>query len=371
MTFNYIGSKKSLISFLDIPISKIVNDDKNKLIMLDGFAGTGIVGFSFYNKYDNINIVSNDLEYYSYIINYSLLCVSATEKLINIINDINIKLEKPKIKKYYNLVSENYTPLGKDKRMFWTEENGIACDYCKYLIDNLLKKKEINKSEYIFLISSLLSSMDKLANTASIYGAFLKSFKSSAKEKLKLIPLHNKDYSNKDYSNNKVSNEDYSNKDYSNNKIFNCDINSDEILNQTYDIAYLDPPYNQRQYSNNYHPLNYIAKYDDSIEIYGKTGLLKDSNKSKYSQKSNALDSLTHLITTLKAKHILLSYNNEGIIDFEKIKELLLNQGKVILYKKQYKKFKSNEIQENENVYEYLFHLEKNIETKTFMEIVI
>ena len=355
MTFNYIGSKKSLINFLDIPISKIVNDNHNsdKLVMLDGFAGTGIVGFSFYNKYNNITMISNDLEYYSYIINYSLLCVSLTDKLKTIIDNINIKIKIPKNKEYYNLVSENYTPLGKDKRMFWTEENGIACDYCKYLIDSLLKKKEINKSEYIFLIASLLSSMDKLANTASVYGAFLKSFKSSAKDSLKLIPLHTNIYND------------------CSNKTFNCDINSDEILNQSYDIAYLDPPYNQRQYSANYHPLNYIAKYDDKIEIYGKTGLLKSSNKSKYSQKPNALEALTHLITTLKAKHILLSYNNEGIINFEKIKELLISLGIVILYKKEYKKFKSNENQENEIVYEYLFHLEKHTETKSFNEIII
>jgi adenine-specific DNA-methyltransferase len=196
--------------------------------------------------------------------------------------------------------------------------------------------------------------MDKVANTASVYGAFLKSFKSSAKEKIKLSPIH-------------ICN----NNTLRNNKVFNNDINSDKILNQTYDIAYLDPPYNQRQYSANYHPLNYIANYDSSLEIYGKTGLLKISNKSKYSQKSNAFDTLKHLITNLNAKHILLSYNNEGIIEFNKIKELLISQGKVILYKKLYKKFKSNEIQENENVYEYLFHLEKINNNSTYDELIV
>ena len=352
MSFNYIGSKKSLINFLDIPISKLISD--NNIVMLDGFAGTGIVGSSFHNKYNNINIVANDLEYYSFVINYSLLCVPYTDKIKDIINNINIKLEKPKKIKNYDLISLNYTPLGNDKRMFWTEENGILCDYYKYLIDKLLIKNTINKSEYLFLLASLLSAMDKVANTASVYGAYLKSYKSSAKEKLKIIPIH---------TNLLLY--------YSGNKVFNNDINSDIILNQTYDIAYLDPPYNQRQYSANYHPLNFIAKYDNSIEIYGKTGLIKNSNKSKYSQKSGAFEMLKDLIINLKTKHILLSYNNEGIIDFNKIKELLLSRGKVILYKKEYKKFKSNENQENENVYEYLFHLEINSTENTFNEIIV
>jgi adenine-specific DNA-methyltransferase len=74
MTLNYIGSKKKLIDFINIPISKIVSNTKKDIVFLDGFAGTGIVGSYFHNKY-NFNIIANDLEYYSYIINHSLLCV--------------------------------------------------------------------------------------------------------------------------------------------------------------------------------------------------------------------------------------------------------------------------------------------------------
>ena len=53
--------------------------------------------------------------------------------------------------------------------------------------------------------------------------------------------------------------------------VFNEDINkvSEKIEG---DIFYLDPPYNHRQYSTNYHLLETIAKYDNP-EIHGKTGL--------------------------------------------------------------------------------------------------
>jgi adenine-specific DNA-methyltransferase len=314
--------------------------------MLDGFAGTGIVGMYFQNKYPNLNIVANDLEYYSYIINFAQLCVPYSDKIKNKIIEINTKLKEHKNKKKYELISTNYSPKGENNRMFWSIINAEKGDYTKFLIDKNLKEDKITKNESIFLIASLLSSMDKLANTASVYGAYLKNFKKSALEELELKPIH-------------------LNESVNDNKVFNLNINSETILNQKYDIVYLDPPYNHRQYSCNYHPLNFIALYDKNIEIYGKTGLIKDSNKSKYCQKKEAYDELSNLITNLKSNHILLSYNNEGIIEFDKIKEILNSLGKVILYMKPYKKFKSNEKQENENVYEYLFHLEKS-EKKSF-----
>jgi adenine-specific DNA methylase len=57
------------------------------LTFFDGFAGTGIVGQSFHNKY-NFKVIANDLEYYSYIINSALLCSAYSDRLENIINDL-------------------------------------------------------------------------------------------------------------------------------------------------------------------------------------------------------------------------------------------------------------------------------------------
>jgi len=348
MSLNYIGSKKTLIEFLEIPIKKIISDDKI-YTLLDGFAGTGIVGMYFKNKYNNLKVIANDLEYYSYIVNYSQICVPYSNKLKDLINKINEEIKKPIVlKENYKLITNNYSLKGEEKRMFWTEENANICDYIMYYIKN----EDISEDEYKFLLGSLLCSMDKVANTASVYGAFLKNFKATSSIKMELKPIHTNDFKNSG-------------------EVYNVDINSTTILDKTYDIVYLDPPYNERQYSSNYHPLNYIARYDNKLELYGKTGLIKDYNKSKYCQKSNALEMLTNLVTNLKTKHLLLSYNNEGIMDIKQIKSLLLKQGKVILYKKVYKKFKSNTLQENQNVFELLFHCEKGKETKKIKEIIL
>jgi adenine-specific DNA-methyltransferase len=69
--------------------------------------------------------------------------------------------------------------------------------------------------------------------------------------------------------------------------------------------------------------LNYIARYDDTIVPYGKTGLLENSNKSNYSISKNVIDTFRDLIDKINTKYILLSYNNEGIMSSNTIKKIL------------------------------------------------
>lgn len=46
----------------------------------------------------------------------------------------------------------------------------------------------IDDNLYYFLLASLLESADKIANTASVYGAYLKHLKKSAQKELILQP---------------------------------------------------------------------------------------------------------------------------------------------------------------------------------------
>ena len=65
MRLNYIGSKYSLLDFLESSIDEIVGEG-NK-VFCDLFAGTGAVGEHFKKK--GYSIISNDVQYYSYVIN--------------------------------------------------------------------------------------------------------------------------------------------------------------------------------------------------------------------------------------------------------------------------------------------------------------
>lgn len=64
---NYIGSKHKLSDFIKTTINTVVGNDLSDKIFCDIFAGTGIVGRKF--KPEVKTIISNDIEYYSYVLN--------------------------------------------------------------------------------------------------------------------------------------------------------------------------------------------------------------------------------------------------------------------------------------------------------------
>ena len=71
---NYIGSKYSLLSFITNTITNVVGGDLSDKVFCDIFAGTGIVGRTF--KPMVKKVISNDLEYYSYVLNRNYLGIS-------------------------------------------------------------------------------------------------------------------------------------------------------------------------------------------------------------------------------------------------------------------------------------------------------
>ena len=109
-------------------------------------------------------------------------------------------------------------------------------------------------------------------------------------------------------------------------KVYNEDIN--ELINKIHgDVLYLDPPYNARQYCTNYHILETIARYDNP-EIKGKTGLRNyDTQKSKYCSKRTVKSEFEDLIKKANFKYIFLSYNNEGLMSVDVIKDIMSKYG--------------------------------------------
>ncbi len=90
------------------------------------------------------------------------------------------------------------------------------------------------------------------------------------------------------------------------------------------------------------------------------SGLPEDYNKSVFSKKNLATENLEYIIKNSKFKYNILSYNNEGIIDFDDIQSMLLENGKSYYHKSlNYKRFKSDDIIANKNTTEYLHILIK------------
>ncbi len=311
MTFGYIGSKYKLLDFIHSCASKHIKIT-DKTTFGDLFAGTGVVGNYFKNKY-GCQIISNDMELYSYHLNNALLNCSYSEKLQLIIDKLN---NNEYSKNNDNLITQTYCNYKECNRNFFSVENGLKIDYCMGVIKTL----QLTPLEYSFLIASLLTAVNKIANTTGVYGAYLKHIKKAAQNKLLIKPIHTSQ--NKD-----------------NNKVYNENI---ENIKEDIDVLYLDPPYSSRQYASNYFLLNYIILYDKNVKIKGKTGIIEDWNRSNFCSKPKIKKSLEKVLNNVKCRYLLFSYSNEGLLSIDELKDIFKTYFKeVYVYQQEYNRYKS------------------------------
>jgi len=230
---NYIGSKYRLLDFIHQTIKETVPDLEQQ-VFCDLFAGTGIVGRFF--KPHVQSVIANDIEYYSYVFCRNYIRNNQHFPHVDRLKYLN---ELPGVEGF---IFNNYC-VGGSERMYFSDENGKKIDAIRMEIERWLSSGAINDNEYYFYLCSLLEAADCVANTASVYGAFLKKFKKTA---IRTMQLHAPEFTINDGSN----------------IAYNQDAN--ELIHHIEGgILYLDPPYNQRDYGANYHLLNTIAKYDE------------------------------------------------------------------------------------------------------------
>ena len=337
---NYIGSKFQLLDWITSNIQNKTGwtSFANKRIA-DLFGGTGIVSHHFRTL--NSTVISNDAELFSSIITRAFTASSYNDTCKTMIEILNKELQTSKRIGY---ITKNYSPYEESERKFFTIENAQKIDYVRERIEEL--RKEISEVEYTFILASLIVSADAVSNVPAVYGCFLKNFKAKANKELKLIPIH------------KVTSEATPDS-----QTFNQDVLSDTLINKvSVDAVYLDPPYNERQYSKNYFPLNIIAKTPDELlkepTLKGKTGIPTDCFISPFCKKGTVVEeAFEKLFKNLKTNWIFLSYSSESLISKSRMIELMEKYGTVIVVEREYKRFKSFEYNADKEIKEYLFCL--------------
>lgn len=330
---NYIGSKHSLIPFIQTTLQKTVASPLDTMVFCDLFAGTGAVARAI--KPQTKQVIANDIEYYSYVLNKNYIGNHLAFEYQPLLDELNqLPLKK-------GFVFENYSENGKAQRLYFSAHNGQKIDSIRTQIESWFRSKKITQSAYFFLLASLLESADKVANTASVYGAYLKQLKKSAQQPLYLAPA----LFDATPQPHLVYNED----------------SNDLITKISGDILYLDPPYNARQYGANYHLLNTIALYDTFIP-QGKTGL-RLYHKSVYCKKQEVALALDNLIEKAQFTYIFLSYNNEGLLPSKTIETIFKKYGHYDVATQNYSRFKADKTENRHHkatsTTEFLHILEK------------
>ena len=316
----YLGNKNNLLNFIDTIIKNEIGDFYS---FCDIFAGTGVVGEFFNNE--NNKIISNDLLYHNYIALRAFLDNQEfnKKKLLEIIEYFN-NLE---------VNEDNYFSINFGDRYF-SLENARKIGFIREEIRNLFLENKITQKEKYILITSLIYSIDRIANTVGHYDAFIKKEIPKKKLKIELIDV----------------------KQNKNNEIYNQDANI-LIRDIECDILYLDPPYNSRQYSDAYHLLENLALWQKP-ELKGIAKKFDRTHiKSEYC-KVNATKVFEDLIMNAKTKYILLSYNNiankgnnrsNAKMNDEDILKILLKRGEVKIFETEFKEFNTGKKKREDN----------------------
>ena len=340
----YIGNKTNLLN----NINQVIKDncDGNEKIFCDLFSGTSSVARFFKNRY---KIISNDILYFSYVLQKATISnneIPSFEKLKNKLNIDNVLdyLESINInrKKYKKFIYNNYSPNDNCERMYLISDNAKRIDYIRNTIEKWKEERLISDNEYFYLLAALIEGVPFVSNITGTYGAYLKDWDKRAFKKFEMVRLN--------VINNNEENECYQE-------------DANELIKEiSGDILYIDPPYNSRQYLPNYHLLETIARYDEP-KINGKTGIREyNKEKSNYCIRSKVYSQLEELISNAKFKHIIMSYNQEGMLKKEEIEHILKKYGNektYKLYQIPYKQYQNKLTQKREEHYEYIFYIKK------------
>lgn len=341
----FIGSKYRMLS----RISEImVIEGFHGKTFFDTFSGSAAVGRFFKRQF---SVTSNDSLYFSYVLQKALIEINHTPRF----SDLRIKglsshvdVRVMEILSYLNdlrgedgFITQHYTPAS-DKtdgisRMYFSTDNGRRIDAMRASIEKWHLEGELDEEEYFYLIALLLLAVQRVANISGTYGAFNKTWDPRAKNRIELrfVPVISSPFTH---------------------MALNMDV-FDTLDMVSTDIAYVDPPYNPRQYISNYHLLETIARYDHP-KIHGKTGMREcsETEKSSFSRIGSAEAHFSKLLAKLKSSQVIVSYNSEGIMRKDEILGIMDGHfSSVSVYEYPFPRFKSSSYTGDHVLLEYLF----------------
>lgn len=281
----YLGSKSKLLSCIENGVLRRLG--RAPLTLIDAFAGSGVVGARFAEL--GSRVVMNDLLAHNALAHQTfLLHKNYSPKSLH--GHLCAMSELPPIEGYI------YTTFGGN---YFSKENAMRLDAWREYIS----QENLDQPTSAALTTSVIYAADKVAQTVGHYDAFFASSKVNRPAELRYpMPVGTG----------------------SGHEVFNVDANK-LIENQEAEVLYLDPPYNSRQYADNYHVLENIVRWEKP-QVFGvarkmdRTGL-----KSRFSGRK-AEEAFEELILTARAEMIVLSYSNTGTSRVSRSNNLLSDE---------------------------------------------
>lgn len=301
----YFGSKATTVE----RVYELIAERASSGTFCDAFGGLGFVGSHFKGK--GYQVWTGDILTFAHYFQLARIQLNRTVSFrllrsnmrLDTIEDVVDKLNT--LKPRNGWLVEEYAK----KRRFFTLENAMRAQSCRLQIDAWAKSKWLSDHERAVLLASLINSMDRVANTAGTYYAYLKSWHRKA-----LLPfrfeLIRPVKGNPDCSSILAEAKDL-------------------VASRKFDILYLDPPYNERSYSTYYHLPESIAK-GIRPRTHGKSGMPnQEMIGSEFNRPAKAFKALEDLVKAAKFRLLAFHYSDDGHISRSQLRSLFSLYGKV------------------------------------------
>jgi adenine-specific DNA-methyltransferase len=287
----YIGSKRTLVARIVALASSLRPRGAKTPTACDLFCGTTRVAQGL--KEAGFFVTANDLATYGEVLATTYIEADAKR--------VRKKALAAKLARLNALPGHNgyvTRTFCKESRYF-QPVNGRRIDAIRDEIDRIAE----GRVERAILLTSLIEAADRVDSTTGLQMAYLKSWAPRSFNALELrMPalLAGRGRAVRHDANEFAA-------------------HMDEV-----DVAYLDPPYNQHSYHSNYHIWETLVRHD-APAAYGIARKREDCRvvKSPYNSKARAWAAFESLVRTVPARHLIVSFSDEGFFAFDDIVELL------------------------------------------------
>ena len=287
----YIGSKRLLVEH----ICGLIAGLPEVRSVLDLFSGTARVGHAL--KRRGYAVTANDHTWYAYRLAQCYVQADARtwlEPARALLAELG---QQAPVAGYFTRT------FCQDARYF-QPKNGARIDAIR---DAIAARALAPELEAIALVS-LMEAADRVDSTVGVQMAYLKQWAARANNELELRVPELVDGSG---------------------RATRIDALSCAELGE-HDVAYLDPPYNQHKYLNNYHVWETLMRWDEP-EVYGIACKRVDCRQyeSPFNSKRRIADALAAVVAAVRARYLIVSFNDEGYLDERALRAILAQRGSV------------------------------------------
>lgn len=301
----YFGSKVSTVE----NVYRLIEEKIPHGTVCDPFGGIGTVGSFF--KSCGYSVWTGDILTFAFYFQIARVLLNRAPAFVKLLRALNKKKSTAIIDLLNDAKCRNGWFIDEYalKRHFFTVENARRIEACRKRIYEWDAAGLLNGNERAVLLSSLINSVDRVANTAGTYYAYLKTWHRKALRpfSFSLLPCTRGNSKN------------------------HCLLGDarDLVGQRAFDILYLDPPYNERSYGHYYHLPETIAR-GECPTVHGKSGMPNSTKTiSAFNSPSKVREALKELLQKARFKLLAFHYQDDGLISKQELRRIFTGYGDV------------------------------------------